>query len=167
MAQLKQELAIKDKALEGIAIKCREQLEENQALRGELESRLVELLIPNCLDYFQYGKNILTEIGVTNTSDDNALTLMGRLEHAPGRVVDWKETYARGGATTAFAFVAAHHPAAEILKITKSMQKVDDDGKEIDTAAVWRPVVTYGYRVASVVDLKRFLKDVPLPRKAA
>lgn len=73
-------------------------------------------------------------------------------------------SYARTAARTALAMIMSHHEDMEIWHVTKGMATEDEDGKKIDSAAIWQDATGYACRVADLAYYnEKFFDPVLVP----
>jgi hypothetical protein len=97
------------------------------------------------------------------SSDLTAIGLTKKLLLVPGLVVDWKQSFAQGGARTALTLAKAHYPELELDLITFAIPESSEDGAPVDEAAIRLSMLGYDQLCALGTQLNVYYEAYDLP----
>lgn len=128
-----------------------EKILEPFELAGSSNSRAsqIELVRKGIHDLFDIVSEASEAVGI-DPEQTTPLKLKDKAEGLKKLIEVWQMSCARTAARTTLAFVMSHHKDNEIWQVTKGMATQDDEGRSIDTKAIWQDVAGYACRVADL-----------------
>jgi hypothetical protein len=89
------------------------------------------------------GRQACRSLQIAGLSGLSAIGLTKKLLLVPGLMADWKQSFARGGATTALTLAKAHYPELDLDLITSGIPERGEDRAPVDKAAIRHSVLGY------------------------
>jgi hypothetical protein len=109
------------------------------------------------------GRQACGSLQIAGSSSLSAIGLTKKLLLVPGRVADWKQSSARGGARTALTLAKAHYPEMDLDLITSGIPESGKDGAPVDEAAIRQSVLGYDQLCALGTQLNVYYEAYDLP----
>jgi hypothetical protein len=109
------------------------------------------------------GRQACGRLQIASSASLSAIGLTKKLLLVPREVVDWKQSSARGGASTALTLAKAHYPELDLDLITSGIPESGEDGVPVDEAAIRQSVLGYDQLCALGTQLNVYYEAYDLP----
>jgi hypothetical protein len=109
------------------------------------------------------GRQACGSLQIADSAGLSTIALTQKLLLVQGLLADWKQSSARGGATTALTLAKAHYPELDLDLITSDILEGGEDGAPVDEATIRQSVLGYDKVCALGTQLNVYYEAYDLP----